>query len=138
MSFIEGLGRVYRKRGDSYFIEVPMKELDGVWRNLKENEVTRISSITAVQLEKEFEVIYHFVDGKNIINIKTRVPARVPQVKSVVEHFPGAELIERELWETMGLEPVGHPNLKHLLLDEKLSPKTPWLRRKNDKVGTNR
>ena len=74
---------------------------------------------------RELELIYHFVHGKEIINIKTFIPSRNPKVKSITEHFPGAELMERELWETMGIEPIGHPNLRNLVLDEKLSPKTP-------------
>ena len=63
-----------------------------------------------------------------IINIRTRISQKKPQIKSIVSHYPGANLIERELWETMGVESVGHPNLKNLLLDEKLSPKKPGLK----------
>jgi NADH:ubiquinone oxidoreductase subunit C len=135
MSFAEGLGRVYRKRKDCYFIDVPPKELDGALAKLGDNGVTRISSITAGRAGKEFEVIYHFVHEGNIINIRTRIPAKSPQIKSVAAQFPGAELVERELWEMVGLEPVGHLNLKNLLLDGKLSPKKPWLKEdSNDKA----
>ena len=128
MNWIDGLGKVYKKQNSTYFIEVSLKDLDNVWPKLMERGIDRISSITVNELDKELEIIYHFVQGSIIINIKSLVPKKSPQVKSVVDKFPGAELIEREIWETMGVEPVGHPNLKHLLLDEKLSPKTPGLR----------
>jgi NADH:ubiquinone oxidoreductase subunit C len=125
MSWIEDLGEVYRKGRGSYFLDVHVRELDKVWPMLKEHAVTRISSITVNDCGKELEVIYHFVSGGDIINIRTSVSSRKPQIKSVVQHFPGAELIERELWETMGVEPVGHPDLRNILLDPKLSPKKP-------------
>lgn len=128
MNWIEDLGKVYRKGTDSYFIEVPLRELDAVWPKLSEKGIMRISSITVNDLGKELEVIYHFVQGKDIINIKTRISSKKPQIKSITTHFPGAELIERELWEIMGVEPVGHPNLKNFLLDEKFSPKKPGLK----------
>jgi len=128
MSWIEELGDVYRKRSGSYFLDVHVSELEGIWPKLKEQAVTRISSMTVNDCGKELELIYHFVSGSDIINIKTRVSARKPQVKSIVSHFPGAELIERELWETMGLEPLGHPDLRNSLLDKKLSPKKPGLK----------
>ena len=128
MSWIDEIGNVYRKKGDSYFLDVPLRELDGVWPKLRENGVTRISSITVNDTGKELEVIYHFVYNSVIINIRTRISQKKPQIKSIVSHYPGANLIERELWETMGVESVGHPNLKNLLLDEKLSPKKPGLK----------
>jgi NADH:ubiquinone oxidoreductase subunit C len=128
MSWIEELGDVYKKRGGTYFLDVHTSELEPIWHKLKDQAVTRISSMTVNDCGKELEVIYHFVSGSDIINIKTRGSSRNPKVKSIVHHFPGAELIERELWETMGLEPVGHPDLRNFLLDKKLSPKNPGRR----------
>lgn len=122
------IGKVYRKGRDSYFMEVPLRELDAVWPKLLEAGVNRISSITVNDLGKSLEVMYHFVHGKDILSIKTVISSGKPQVKSITRHFPGAELIERELWETMGVEPVGHPRLEHFLLDGKLSPKKPGLK----------
>lgn len=128
MSWIQEIGNVYRKSDNSYFIEVSLKELDGVWPKLKDHDIARISSITVNDAGKTLEVIYHFVTGPEIINIKTEIPSHKPSIKSIVRHYPGAELIERELWETMGVEPVGHPDLRNFLLDGKLSPRKPGLK----------
>jgi NADH:ubiquinone oxidoreductase subunit C len=122
------VGKVYRKGSKSCFVEVPLKELDAIWPKLIEAGVTRISSMTVNDCGKQLEVIYHFVHDGEILNIKTTVSSSKPQVKSIVRYYPGAELIERELWETMGVEPVGHPRLEHFLLDGKRSPKHPGLK----------
>ncbi len=125
MTWIEELGKIYRSHEDSFFIDVDVKELDKVFDKLIEKGIDRISSITVNDAGDVLEIIYHFVYGKVIINIRAKIPAKKPEIKSVVGKFPGAELIEREIWEMMGVEPVGHPDLRNLLLDEKLSPKTP-------------
>jgi len=39
-----------------------------------------------------------------------------PEIDSLAQLFPGAEWIEREIWELLGINFSGHPNLRHLLL----------------------
>ncbi len=39
-----------------------------------------------------------------------------PQIDSITPIIQGAEWIEREMWELLGINFVGHPNLVHLLL----------------------
>jgi NADH-quinone oxidoreductase subunit C len=39
-----------------------------------------------------------------------------PEIDSITPIFPGAEWIEREMWEMLGINFSGHPNLKRLLL----------------------
>jgi NADH-quinone oxidoreductase subunit C len=39
-------------------------------------------------------------------------------LESIAEICPAAEWIEREIWELLGVEFEGHPDLRHLLLDD--------------------
>jgi NADH-quinone oxidoreductase subunit C len=39
-----------------------------------------------------------------------------PQMPSIVSIIRGAEWIEREIWELLGVDFIGHPDLRHLLL----------------------
>ncbi|MDD5449754.1 MAG: NADH-quinone oxidoreductase subunit C [Candidatus Omnitrophica bacterium] len=67
------------------------------------------------------EIIYHFsfdktgemFSGRVLIKDKAR-----PEIDSIANLFPGAEWIEREMWEMLGINFKGHPNLKRLLLAE--------------------
>jgi NADH:ubiquinone oxidoreductase subunit C len=122
MSWIESLGNVYRKSGNCYFVEIKQEDLLAVMKKVRE-KTPRISSITGTSVAGGFEVLYHFVVGQDAVSIRTRI--KRPQIRSVSDIFPGALLIERELFETVGIEPVGHMDLKPLLLDPKHSPKRP-------------
>jgi NADH:ubiquinone oxidoreductase subunit C len=68
-----------------------------------------------------FEILYHFSDDKAGEVYSARVlieDKNNPQIDSITPIFPGAEWIEREMWELLGINFKGHPNLKHLLLSE--------------------
>lgn len=65
------------------------------------------------------EILYHFSDdptGK-MITLRTFLPdKKQPAIASITPIIRGAEWIEREIWEMLGINFKGHPNLKHLLL----------------------
>ena len=66
-----------------------------------------------------FEILYHFSYDKSGEIYSARVfldDKKNPQIDSIAPLFPGAEWIEREMWEMLGIKFVGHPNLKRLLL----------------------
>ncbi|MDD2752212.1 MAG: NADH-quinone oxidoreductase subunit C [Candidatus Omnitrophica bacterium] len=66
-----------------------------------------------------FEILYHFSHDKSGEIYSARVlleDKKNPQIDSIAPLFPGAEWIEREIWEMLGIKFIGHPNLKRLLL----------------------
>lgn len=67
-----------------------------------------------------FQIIYHFSADKSgkVVNFKVDLPKDDPQVDSIANIIVGAEWIEREMWELLGIKFKGHPNLKRLLLAE--------------------
>ncbi|MFH0913142.1 MAG: NADH-quinone oxidoreductase subunit C [Candidatus Omnitrophota bacterium] len=65
------------------------------------------------------EILYHFSFDKTGEMISVRVlieDKKKPQIDSLANLFPAAEWIEREMWELLGINFIGHPNLKRLLL----------------------
>lgn len=67
------------------------------------------------------EILYHFSFDKTGEIISVRVlleDKKNPQIDSLAPIFPAAEWIEREIWEMLGINFIGHPNLKRLLLAE--------------------
>lgn len=68
-----------------------------------------------------FEILYHFSQDKTgqIYSVRVLLKDKEhPEIDSIASLFPGAEWIEREMWEMLGINFKGHPNLKRLLLAE--------------------
>jgi len=128
MNWIQTLGRVYRKNRDAVFIDVLRRNFPKALRILRE-KTNRISTITGYDNGKDIELIYHFPVGRKLVNLKVRIRRDKPRIETITKLFPGAELFERELHDLVGVDIVGHPNLKRILLD-KTSPRAP-LRKRN-------
>ena len=67
------------------------------------------------------EILYHFSFDKTGAIFSLRVlmeDKKSPEIDSIATIFPAAEWIEREIWELLGINFRGHPNLKRLLLSE--------------------
>lgn len=79
----------------------------------------RFSIASGVDTPEGIEILYHFSDDKDGIFYSARVlieDKKSPAIDSITPLFPGGEWIEREIWEMLGVNFVGHPNLKRLLL----------------------
>lgn len=79
----------------------------------------RFSTASGMQTVQGFEIIYHFSFDKTgeIYSLRVIITDKKnPEIDSVTPIFPGAEWIEREMWELLGINFKGHPNLKRLLL----------------------
>jgi Ni,Fe-hydrogenase III component G len=65
------------------------------------------------------EILYHFSYDKSGLVLSLRVlliDKNKPEIDSIATLFPAAAWIEREMWELLGINFIGHPNLEHLLL----------------------
>ena len=80
-----------------------------------------LASITAVDYQDYFEVVYHLTSLKHnhSLVMKTRCYGRDnPKLPSVVGLWRGADFQEREIYDLMGISFDGHPNLKRIFLWE--------------------
>ena len=81
----------------------------------------RFSIASGVDTPDGFEILYHFCDDKSgeVYSVRVLIEdKKSPSIDSITPLFAGAEWIEREMWELLGINFTGHPNLKRLLLDE--------------------
>jgi Ni,Fe-hydrogenase III component G len=65
------------------------------------------------------EILYHFSHDQQgkMISLRTLIADKKnPQMVSITPIIRGAEWIEREIWELLGVNFIGHPDLRHLLL----------------------
>ena len=80
-----------------------------------------LTAITAVDYVEHFELVYRLLSLRHnrSVVLKTQCYGREnPTVPSVVDVWQGAELQEREIWDLMGIQFDGHPNMKRILLWE--------------------
>ncbi len=79
----------------------------------------RLATATGTDTPKAIEILYHFsYDPEGLmISLRTAIENKAhPSIESITPLIKGAEWIEREIWELLGVNFANHPNLKHLLL----------------------
>jgi NADH-quinone oxidoreductase subunit C len=92
-------------------------------------EIRMLADITSVDWydhpEAEhgrFELIYNLLSLSNSARffLKVRLPEENPQIKSLTHLWNGANWMEREVWDMMGIKFEGHPDLKKILTPDEL------------------
>jgi NADH:ubiquinone oxidoreductase subunit D/NADH:ubiquinone oxidoreductase subunit C len=110
-----------RKGYEGYLIETG-KLLDIIQLLRDEIGYDYLASLTAVDYIQDgyFEVVYHLrkTTGGSPLVCSVQVPRDNPVVPSLYEIYPGADFQEREVWDLMGVQFEGHPDLRRILLWE--------------------
>jgi NADH-quinone oxidoreductase subunit C/D len=84
------------------------------------DHITDICSADYPADQDRFEVIYHLLSlphGRRI-RVKARVTEDNPSIPSVTSVWRGAEFLEREVFDMMGITFTGHPDLRRILMPE--------------------
>jgi NADH-quinone oxidoreductase subunit C len=118
------ISRIIDKKGRLYF-EVSNENLRDVARHLFESMGCRLSTATATEVYRGIEVLYHFSDDSTGQYYCPRVvitDLASPRVNSIAPIVKGAEWIEREMFELMGITFEGHPKLERLLTKDHPEP----------------
>jgi NADH-quinone oxidoreductase subunit C len=65
-----------------------------------------------------FVVVYHFFSHPLKHRLRVEVPLEEAdaEVDSLASLWPGADWLEREVWDMFGIRFRGHPNLKRILM----------------------
>lgn len=90
-------------------------------RDDEEMQFKFLSSLTGVDREDYFEVVYHLESFRHnlITAVKVRCADRDnPVVPSVAPVWPGAHYQEREAYDLMGIRFEGHPDMRRIFLWE--------------------
>jgi NADH-quinone oxidoreductase subunit C len=81
-----------------------------------------LSDITAVDYWQKktprFEVVYQLVSltKRRRLRLRVPVPENDPTVESLTPLWPGANFVEREVWDLYGIRFSDHPDLRRILL----------------------
>jgi len=82
--------------------------------------LTGVDYLRIANRKARFEVVYQLYSIENRLQLRLRVevPEDDPEVDSIVDLFPCANFLEREVYDLLGIRFKGHPNLKRILLPE--------------------
>jgi len=109
-SFLKDKTKIRRAR--RMFVDVEkLSDFRPVFDHLfNELDFTRICMITGLDEGENYSFIYHLASFNGIeLDLKTYTPKSSPNIKSVMNTFPGAELYERELVDMFGINVEGLP-----------------------------
>ena len=74
---------------------------------------------TGIDCDDCFEVLYHYSHDETgcMVTLKAFIRDRQrPAIESITPFLPGAEWIEREMHDILGIDFKNHPNLRRLIL----------------------
>ena len=100
---------------------VTAADFPAVLRTLKEKEgFDRLGNLTAVDWKDRIEMVYHLYNmEENVkLEVKAALDSAAPVIESATSLYPGAEFEEREVYDLMGVEFLGHPDLRRILMPD--------------------
>jgi Ni,Fe-hydrogenase III component G len=92
-----------------------------ICRFLFEDLALRFVISTGIDAEDCFEVLHHFANDESgcFVTVRAFVRDREdPEIESITPLIPGAEWIEREMHDILGIKFRNHPNLRRLILSD--------------------
>lgn len=84
------------------------------------DHLTDICSVDYPEDQLRFEVVYHLhsLPLRQRLRLKARIAEDSPTIASVTGIWKGAEFLEREVYDMMGIRFSGHPDLRRILMPE--------------------
>lgn len=82
--------------------------------------LTDATCVDRYPVEPRFELNYHLVSipRRDRVCLQVRLSGQDPVVDSLVPVWPGANWLEREIFDLFGIRFSGHPDLRRILLPE--------------------
>ncbi len=106
---------------DSQAVSVNKVEIIKLLQLLKEKHgFEMLLDITSAEYNDRLEVVYHLMNLENagVLRVKTGLSKQSPSVASSIPVWKAADVMEREIFDLMGIVFEGHGNLKRILCPE--------------------
>lgn len=121
----QAVSQVIEYRGETTIV-VPRELLRATAQQCKEDPALQfnlLSDATCVDrfpVEPRFELNYHLVSipRRDRVRLRTSVSAQQPIVDSLEPVWPGANWLEREIFDLFGIRFEGHSDLRRILLPD--------------------
>jgi len=118
--FSEEIISVFEKSPKRVYIQIQPDAIVRLAQYLFKEIRARFIIASGVDGRNQMEILYHFtVEEINlVISLRVILPKTKLEIASLTSVFTAAHWIEREIHELLGINFVGHPKLKRLLLPE--------------------
>ena len=114
----DGSARMTTGLGGEWVIDItPPCLLPVVTALLEAEAVHHLTTITGLDTGEELEVLYHFWSRQGL-TLRTRCARKGAELPSLVPVLPGADWYEREVYDMLGIQFTGHPDLCRLVLPD--------------------
>jgi Ni,Fe-hydrogenase III component G len=118
--FSEEIISVFEKSPKRVYIQIQPDAIVRLAQYLFKEIRARFIIASGVDGRNQMEILYHFTveDIDLVISLRVTLPKTKLEIASLTSVFTAAHWIEREIHELLGINFVGHPKLKRLLLPE--------------------
>jgi NADH-quinone oxidoreductase subunit C len=110
---------IEKKSNLRIFLNCESENAHDVCKYLFRDLQLRFVIATGIDAEQCFEVLYHFSNDEDgtVVTVKAFIRDHEnPAIESITPFVTGAEWIEREIHDILGIDIKNHPNLKRLIL----------------------
>jgi len=103
-----------------HYVEVSPVDIVAVTGIMFKDMGARFQIATGADTRDAIEVLYHWAFDTYgcVVTIVVRLDRANPELDSISGLCKGAEWIEREMWELLGIKFRNHPDMRHLLLSD--------------------
>ena len=111
---------VFDKSPQRVYIEIKPESIRKMAGYIFNDLGARFNIASGVDGYSHLEILYHFIleDINLLVSLRVRLPKAKPEIDSIAPIFKGANWIEREIHEILGINFKGHPDLRKLLLPD--------------------
>ena len=99
------------------YVTVSTDDWIPVTRHMYEVAKGRLCTASGSDRTTGIELLYHFAIDRDssVVNIRTTLEKPFPRIESLTKYYPAADFIEREIFDFLGVEFVGHPDPRKIL-----------------------
>ena len=118
--FKDDIIEVFDKSPKRVYVEIRPDSIVQVASYIFKDLKARFNTASGVDLRYHMEILYHFLieDINLLISLRVKLQKSKPEIDSISLIFEGANWIEREIHEILGINFRGHPDLRRLLLPD--------------------
>jgi Ni,Fe-hydrogenase III component G len=102
------------------YIEIKPESITRLANYVFKDLGARFNIASGLDAREHIEILYHFTleDINLLISLRVKLQKSNPEIESLAVLFEGANWIERELHEILGINFRGHPDMRKLLLPD--------------------
>ena len=111
---------IFDKTPKRVYIEIKPESIVKMVKYIFRNLGARFNIASGVDARHHLEILYHFTfeEINLLVSLRVTLDKSKPEVDSIAPLFEGANWIEREMHEVLGIDFKGHPDMRRLLLPD--------------------